>query len=106
MRYEIGQVLTAKRDLEVVLDISGETVKIPKGTKAIVRSDRNVFHPKIRLIRPLAANAELSGYDNQGIAEYLADYYCSATLLDEILNKDEMVDILKEALDNILIEKK
>lgn len=71
MQYKIGQILTSKIDTEVEKSLSGQKVTIPSGNKIIIGADCLAHHIKNDMIQPLGNNAEVNGYDTNGLAEYL-----------------------------------
>lgn len=96
MKYKIGQILTLKQDVEVKKSLSGEKVVIPKGNKIIIGADNLAHHIKNGLIQPLEEDAEVKGYDEEGIAEYLYTY------LRRYFPIDEMLDGYDDAKENFI----
>lgn len=71
MVYKIGQILTSKEDVLVEKALSGEKVIIPKGNKIIIGADGFARHIRNGMLQPLPEDAEVKGYDTEGLAEYL-----------------------------------
>ena len=95
--YKIGQILTAKKECELELGISGRKIKIPKGNKIIIGADKLGHHIKTGRMQPL----------QKGLAEYLYIVMNNQLPLQEMLDgeeitKEECIEAIEEALDEIL----
>uniref|UniRef100_A0AAU8B745 Uncharacterized protein n=1 Tax=Dulem virus 39 TaxID=3145757 RepID=A0AAU8B745_9CAUD len=106
MGYKIGQILTSNQDIEVEKALSGEKVVIPKGNKIIIGADNLAHHIRNGMIQPLGDDAEIKGYDTEGIAEYLYTYLRCHFEIDEMLEgyddtKERFIDKISFALDEI-----
>lgn len=104
-KYKIGQIITSTTDVEIEKALSGEKVIIPKGNKIIIGADNLVHHIRTGMIQPLG-DAEVEGYDGEGLAGYIYLFLRSRLPLNEMLEKydievDELVEIIEEALDEI-----
>lgn len=103
--YKIGQILTATQDMEVEKALSEEKVIIPKGTKVIVGPDSLAHHIHTGMMQPLG-DAEVKGYDTEGLAEYitiaLKAHFPIAEMLEEYDIDEQMLkDEIEYALDDI-----
>ena len=87
MEYKIGQILTSNQDVDAKTALSVEKVVIPKGNKIIIGADNLVHHIRTGMIQPLGDNAEVKGYEADGIAEYLYTYLRCHFLIDEMLEE-------------------
>lgn len=85
MTYKIGQILTSDQDVEVRKALSDEKVILPKGTKVIIGADKLAHHIRTDMIQPLG-DAEVKGYDSEGLAEYLAMVLMARLPISEMLN--------------------
>lgn len=106
MIYKIGQILTSKADVEVEMALSGEKKVIPKGNKIIIGADKFAHHIRNGMIQPLGEDAEVKGYDAEGLAEYLYIWLKNHFPIDEMLEnydeeKEKFVAELECALDEI-----
>lgn len=105
MVYKIGQILTSTQDVEVEKALSGEKVVIPKGNKIIIGPDNLAHHIRNGMIQPLG-DAEVKGYDCEGLAEYLMIFLKARFLIAEMLedydiDEQTLRDELEYALDDI-----
>ena len=105
--YKIGQILTSTEDVEIEKALSGEKVKIPKGNKIIIGTDKFAHHIRNGFIQPLAEGLTVEGYDNTGIAEYLYIVLRNHLPIDEFMEgyeitKQEIINEIECALDEIL----
>lgn len=105
--YKIGQILTAKKECELELGISGRKIKIPKGNKIIIGADKLGHHIKTGRLQPLQKEDTVKGYDTKGLAEYLYIVMNNQLPLQEMLDgeeitKEECIEAIEEALDEIL----
>ncbi|MBQ8234510.1 MAG: hypothetical protein IJZ36_02880 [Bacilli bacterium] len=105
-KYKVGQILVSKEEMEIEKGISGEKVKIPKGNKIIIGADKLAHHLKNSFIQPLQEDSEVSGYDKEGLAEYIYLWLRNHFEIDEMLEnydntKEDFIDFLVEGLDNI-----
>lgn len=71
MEYKVGQILTLQKDVEVERCLGGEKMVIPKGNKIIIGQDKLAHHIKTEMVQPLGDDAEVKGYDADGLAEYI-----------------------------------
>lgn len=71
MKYKIGQILTSKEDIEVEKALSGKKVIIPKGSKVIIGADKLAHYIHNGMMQPLKDDTEITGYDCEGLAQYL-----------------------------------
>lgn len=85
MTYKIGQILTSDQDVEVRKALSDEKVILPKGNKVIIGADKLAHHISTDTIQPLG-DAEVKGYDSEGLAEYLAMALMARLPISEMLN--------------------
>ena len=95
MEYKIGQILVSNQNVEVKKALSGEKVVVPKGNKIIVGADGFAHHIRNGMLQPLSEDSKVSGYDANGIAEYLYIYLRNHFGIDEML---ENYDDTKERL--------
>lgn len=105
MKYKIGQILTSNQDVEVEKALSDEKVVIPKGNKIIIGADKLAHHICNGMIQPLG-NAEVKGYDTEGLAEYLliilkAHFPLADMLENYDIEEKDLKDEIEYALDDI-----
>lgn len=105
MEYKIGQILVSNQDVEVEKALSGEKVVIPKGNKVIIGADNLAHHIHTGMIQPLG-DAEVKGYDAEGLAEYLlivlkAHFPLADMLEDYDIEEKDLKDEIEYALDDI-----
>lgn len=72
MKFKIGQIVHAQRNLTGIDPIDGEIVDIPKGTEAIVGADGYVHVYDLNLDKIL--DGEIQGLDTKGLAYFLVTY--------------------------------
>ena len=106
MKYEVGQILTSKEDIEVEKALSGEKVTIPKGNKIIIGADNLAHHIRNGMMQPLPEGSQVKGYDASGIAEYLYTYLRNHFEIDEMLEdyddtKERFMEEIEYALEEI-----
>lgn len=106
MKYKIGEILTSNREVVVERALSGDKVVIPEGTKVIIGADRMAHHIKNGCIQPLTTGTEVSGYDSDGIAEFIYLWMSTQLPINEIetdwdLGENTIKDIIAEALEEI-----
>lgn len=102
--YKIGQILTAKEDVEVEKAISGNKDIIKKGTKVIIGADGLAHHIHSGMIQPLA-DKEVNGYDCEGLAEYLFIVLKARFPLKEMMEDYEVTENgLREEIEYALDE--
>lgn len=102
--YNIGQILTAKKDIELEGCLrTKKTVK--KGTKIYIGAD-NFAHHRDGTIQPLGENAEVKGYSVVGLADFIWLYIRNFTPIDEDVLEDygETPDCVKNAIMDALEE--
>ena len=102
--YNIGQVLTAKKDIEIERCL-GTKATIKKGDKIYIGAD-NLAHHKDGTIQSLGENAEVKGYSVSGLADFIWLYIRNNTPInEEILEEyDETPDCVEEAIMDALEE--
>lgn len=106
MKYNIGQILTLKEDLET--EGCFGTKKIRKvGTKLFVKADKDL--PQVTYlngdIQCLPKDAEIDGYSVNGIAEWLYLWLRNRYELDDFLDDYEIEkEDFKEEIANALEE--
>lgn len=102
--YNIGQILTAQKDIELegVLDTK-KTVK--KGTKIYIGAD-NFAHHRDGTIQPLGDRTEVKGYSINGLADFIWLYIRNFTPIDESVldDYDETPECVKNAIMDALEE--
>lgn len=105
MTYKIGQILTSKYETELETTISGKKVKVPAGNKVIIGADKLAHHLRNGMIQPLAKSARVSGYDTEGLAEYLTFWLKNSYHMDEFFKDNDIEERnLKEELESALEE--
>ena len=105
MTYKIGQILTSKCEKELEIAISGEKVKVPAGNKVIIGADKFAHHLRNGMIQPLTKSARVSGYDTEGLAEYLTFWLKNSYHMDEFFKDNDIEERnLKEELESALEE--
>lgn len=102
--YNIGQILTAKNDIELE-GIFGDKRTVKKGTKIYIGAD-NMAHHRDGTIQPLGENTEVCGYSVSGLADFIWGYIRNFTPINEdILEEyDETPDCIKSAIMDALEE--
>lgn len=102
--YNIGQVLTANKDIETEM-FSGEKSIIKKGTKTYIGAD-NFAHYLDGTIQPLSENAEVKGYSVTGLADFIWLHIRNNTPINEDMleDYDESPECIKEAIIDALEE--
>ena len=106
MKYKIGEILISNREVTVEKCISGEKVVLPEGNKVIIGADRLAHHIKTGAIQTLTTGTEVSGYDSDGIAEFIYLWMSTQLPVNEIetywdLGENTIKDIIAEALEEI-----
>lgn len=104
--YNIGQVLTTKKDIELEGGVLGTKKTINKGTKIYIGAD-NFAHYRDGTIQPLGYDhTEIKGYYVSGLAEFIWLYIRNNTPVNEDLLEeyDETSDCIKEAIMDALEE--
>lgn len=102
--YNIGQILTAKENIE--LDgCLGTKKTVKKGAKIYIGAD-NFAHRRDGTIQPFGENTDFKGYSVSGLADFIWLYIRNFTLVDEnvLENYDETPDCVKEAIVDALEE--
>lgn len=104
--YKIGQILTANRDIESERSLSGEKVKIPKGSKVIVGADGFGHHFHGGFIQRVGSEDKVEGFDAEGIALWLrtrlsAVYDLERMLEDNDCRLKDFEETIAEALEEI-----
>jgi len=102
--YNIGQVLTATKDIELER-VFGTKETVKKGTKIYIGVD-NFAHHRDGTIQPLGEHTEIKGYSVSGLAEFIWLYIRNNTPVNEELleDYDETPDCIKEAIMDALEE--
>lgn len=105
-KYKIGQILISKEDVVVEKALTEEQVVIPKGNKIIIGADNLAHHIKTGMIQPLGDNAEVKGYDTNGMSIWIYTYMRNHFPIDEMLKeygdtKERFMEELECALDEI-----
>lgn len=106
MKYNIGQVLTLKEDLETEGCFGTKRIR-KAGTRLFVKADRKL--PLVTYlngdIQRLPEGAEIDGYSVEGIAEWIYLWLRSRLEIDDFLDdydiekedfKEEIADALEE----------
>lgn len=103
--FKIGQVCTLKEDYESET-WSGEKVKLRKGSKCIIGSDRLAHYFNQNTIQPLSKETVVSGYDHEGLAEWIWNYVKRVIPCDMLedydVSEEEIQEQIAEALSEIL----
>lgn len=68
-KYRIGEILVTKEDTELTSAISETKTIVPKGTRIMIGADKLAHHFGTGIIQPLQDDAEVNGYDTEGIAK-------------------------------------
>lgn len=103
--YNIGQILTAQKDMEVERCF-GEKDIIKKGTKIYIGAD-NMAHHADGTIQPLSKNLEVQGYSVSGLANFIWNYIKKFTPINEdVLEEydetpDSIKDVIMDALEKL-----
>ncbi len=102
--YNIGQILTAREDIELEGCLGTKKI-VKKGTKIYIGAD-NFAHHKDGTIQPIVGNAEVKGYSVSGIADFIWLYIRNFTPIDEdvLEDYDETPDCVKNAIMDALEE--
>ena len=87
MKYQIGQIVTSEHDVVLEKAFSKEKIMIPKGNQVIIGADGFAHHLTNGMIQPLASDDDVSGYNAEGIANYLFQKLSTRFPLDEMLDK-------------------
>ncbi|MBQ8218561.1 MAG: hypothetical protein IJZ79_02325 [Bacilli bacterium] len=106
MKYKVGQILVSTEDVEVEKALSGEKVVIPKGNKIIVGPDKLAHHIRTGMKQQMPEDAEIDGYDANGLASYLYLYLRNHFEIDEMLEgyddtKENFIEEIEFALEEI-----
>lgn len=102
--YNIGQILTAQKDIEIERCF-GTKDTIKKGTKIYIGAD-NFAHHRDGTIQPLGEDIDVKGYSVSGLAEFIWLYIKNYTPIDEdVLEEyDETSDCVKNSIMDALEE--
>lgn len=108
-RYNVGQIVTATEDIEVVGCFSDEKQVIKKGTKGWVTASKG--YPALYLENGSTFlldkdNTELIGFDAEGIAEWIFRHLRNRTHIDDMMEdydvtEDDIKSIISEALEEL-----
>jgi hypothetical protein len=103
-KYNIGQVLTAKTDLELE-GIFGTKRTIKAGSKAYIGTDKLAHHTNGTL-QPLAIDDTVEGYSTEGLASWIYRYLSSRTRLPEAIEeyeitREELEECIADALEEL-----
>jgi len=87
-RYNVGQIVTATEDIEVVGCFSDEKQVIKKGTKGWVTASKGC--PALYLENGSTflldkENTELIGFDSEGLAEWIFRHLRNRTHIDDMM---------------------
>lgn len=107
MKYNIGQILTLNKDVELRSELTNKTRVKKAGTKLFVSASQK---PKMAMyfsgeIDILPDDTEVEGYSTEGIAEWLYIWLRNEFEIDEFLDdyeievgefKEEIADALEE----------
>lgn len=104
--YKIGQLLIAKRDIEIESELTGTKITVPKGSKVIIGPDRLAHHYNNGKCQNIAKDAVVEGYDVIGLADYLytmlnSRYDLDQHLEDQDCTKYDFMDSIAEYLREI-----
>lgn len=102
--YNIGQILTAQKDIELE-GILGAKKAVKKGAKIYIGAD-DFAHHRDGTIQPLGDNVEVKGYSVSGLADFIWLYIRNFTPIDEnvLENYDETPKCVKGAIMDALEE--
>lgn len=102
--YNIGQILTAKEDIELE-GCLGTKKTVKKGAKIYIGAD-NFAHHRDGTIQLIGDNAEVKGYSVEGLADFIWLYIRNLTPIDESVleDYDETPDCVKNAIMDALEE--
>ena len=106
MKFKVGQILTSNEEVVVEKALSGEKVVIPKGNKIIIGADKLAHHIKDGMKQPLPEDAEVKGYDAEGLAIYLYTHLRKHFEINEMLeaydvSREEFMEEIEFALEDI-----
>lgn len=87
--YKIGQILTFTQDTELQ-KVFGDTEIVKKGSRIIIGADKLAHHLNNGNIQPLQKDDIVSGYDADGIAEYITLILKSRFPIKEMLEDYDM----------------
>lgn len=105
MKYNIGQIIASKEDVEMEKGFLGDKVIIPKGNKIIIGADSLSHHIRNGFIQSLSEDSTVEGFSTKGIAEWLYIYLRNHFPIDEMLEDyDETPETLKESIADALEE--
>jgi len=102
----IGEVVELTTDVMTETALSGNEKTFKKGTRVTINSNDCVVYPDGGM-QKIGFEHELKGYDNRAIAERIFKYLDIRLEVDEWLEgfeitKENVVDVIEEALDDIL----
>ncbi len=102
--YNIGQILTAKEDIELE-GVLGTKKTVKKGTKIYIGADCFAHH-RDGTIQPLGDNVEVKGYSVNGLTDSIWLYIRNFTPIDEnaLEDYDETPECIKNAIMDALEE--
>jgi hypothetical protein len=105
MQYKIGQILKTTADTEIEKALSGEKETIKKGTEIIIGADNLAHYIRSGMIQSLGDDAEVKGYDTEGISRFIVKYLDSQIDLHEVLeDRDMTMDEFAEEIEYALGE--
>lgn len=104
-KYNIGQILTIKEDMELEKALSGNKTKVKAGTKIYVGAD-GYAHYLNGMLQPLGEGVKPEGYSVEGIADWLYMWVSRQLPLDEFLDdyeipKEEFKEHISDALEEL-----
>ena len=102
--YNIGQILTANKDIEIERCFGTKDI-IKKGTRIYIGAD-NFAHHRDGTMQPLGDNTEVKGYSVSGLADFIWLYIRNYTPVNEYVleDYDETPNCVKNAIMDALEE--
>ena len=101
-KYNIGQILTSKEDMELE-GVFGKKTTVKKGNKIFIGAD-NFAHHLNGILQPLG-ECKVEGYSVEGIAEWVYMWVSKNLPLDEFLDDYEISEKdFKEQIEDALEE--
>lgn len=108
-KYHLGEVVDITADFFSTVDETNEKVLIEKGSRFIVGADKCGHYFEQPFRQKLPAFTRVSGYDPEGLAEYVSFSLCNEFDMENILSKsdkkpEDMQNIIAIALRTILMK--
>lgn len=105
-KYKIGQLMVAKKDIEIESELTGTKTIVLKGSKVIIGPDRLAHYYSNGKCQNIAKDAVVEGYDAEGLADYLytmlnSRYDLDQHLEDQDCTKYDFMDSIAEYLREI-----